>query len=71
MMHKDINHSQQIPSCGEFIKEDGIKEDMKEVENVDDPSSTHYFTETYLNKLINRTTFAIFFLSLYMYTDNF
>ena len=52
MMHKDINHSQQIPSCGEFIKEDHIKEDIKEVENVDDPSSTSYSTETYIKEEI-------------------
>ena len=36
MMHKDINHSQQIPS---FVED--IKEDLKEVERVDDSLTIH------------------------------
>jgi hypothetical protein len=55
MMHKDINHSQQIPShvdCGESIKEEDIKEEIKEEENVDNPFSISYSTETYTKKEI-------------------
>jgi hypothetical protein len=55
MMHKDINHSQQISSfvdCDAFIKEEDIKEDIKEDENVDNPSSISYSTETYIKEEI-------------------
>jgi hypothetical protein len=53
MMHKDINHSQQNPSfvdCGESIKEEDKTEKIKE--NVDDPSSINYSTETYIKQEI-------------------
>ena len=55
MMHKDINHSPQIPTfvdCGEFTKKEDIKEDIKEVENVGDPSSISYSTETHIKEEI-------------------
>ena len=55
MMHKDINHSQQIPSfvdSDESIKEEDIKEEIKEEENVDHPSSLSYSTEPYIKKEI-------------------
>jgi hypothetical protein len=53
MMHKDINHSQQNPSfvdCGKSIKEEDKKEKIKE--NVDDPSSISYSTESYIKEEI-------------------
>ena len=55
MMHKDINHSQQIPRFGdrdESMKEEDIKEEIKEEENVDYPSSISCSTETYIKKEI-------------------
>ena len=56
MMHKeDINHSQQIPSLvdlAESIKEEDIKEEIKEEENGDHPSSISYSTEPYIKKEI-------------------
>ena len=55
MMHKDINHSQQIPrfvDLDESIKEEEIKEEIKEEENVDEPSSVNYSTETYIKEEI-------------------
>ena len=55
MMHKDINHSQQIPSfvdSDESIKEEEIKEELKEEENVNNPFSISYSTETYIKEEI-------------------
>ena len=55
MMHKDINHSQQIPSfvdCGKSIKQEDIKEEIEEEENVDYPSSLSISTETDINQEI-------------------
>ena len=46
MMHKDINHSQEIPR---FVN---LDESIKEEDNVDEPSSTSYSTETYIKEEI-------------------
>ena len=54
MMHKDINHSQHIPSFVDWdksIKEGDIQGEIKE-ENVDDSSSISYSTETYIKEEI-------------------
>ena len=55
MMHKDINHSQHIPSFVDWdksIKEGDIKGEIKEDENVVDSSSISYSTETYIKEEI-------------------
>jgi hypothetical protein len=56
MMHKDINHSQQIPSLvdsDESIKEEDIKEEIKEEENVDNPFSISYSTKKEIKEEVN------------------